>query len=60
MPPGNVLAKPPTKVIEKTTAEACLSIARRIQLAHHLSGDEPGSEAIRQVAETIRRELLRV
>jgi hypothetical protein len=59
MPPGNVISKPPVKVIEKTTAEACLAIARRIQQAHRLSGDDSGSEAVRQVAESIRRELLR-
>jgi len=58
MPPGNVRTQPPTRVIEKTTAQTCLTIARRIEQARHLAGDASGSDAARQVAETIRKELL--
>jgi hypothetical protein len=60
MPPGNTRFKPPAKVIEKATAEACLAIARKIQRARQLSGDEPGSEAACQVARCIEEELLKV
>lgn len=59
MPPGNTRHRPPSKVIERTTAEACLAIARRIQRDRHLSGDETGSDAARQVAQFIEEELLR-
>jgi hypothetical protein len=59
MPPGNMRTKVPAKVIERSTAEACISIARRVQQAHHLSGDEAGSTAASQIAEVIRQELLR-
>ena len=59
MPPGNTCAKAPVKVIERSTAEACITIAHRVQHARHLSGDEAGSEAAGQIAEVIRQELLR-
>lgn len=59
MPPGNVLPKPPLPIIERSTAEACLAIAHRVQLTQRLSGDASGSEAARQIAEGIQRELLR-
>ena len=58
MPPGNVKNRPPVRVIEKTTAEACLVIAARVEQAHRSEGDLPGSEAARQVAEIIKREIL--
>lgn len=60
MPPGNTRFKVPTKVIEKATAEACVAIARRVQQAKQLAGDETGSEAASQVARSIEEELLRV
>ncbi|WP_291271633.1 hypothetical protein [Geothrix sp.] len=59
MPPGNMRTKAPAKVIERSTAEACISIARRVQQAQQLSGDEAGSTAAKQIAEVIREELLR-
>jgi hypothetical protein len=58
MPPGTLCPKPPTKVVEKVTAEACLAIARRIQSARRQAGDAQGSEAARLVAESIRAEVL--
>lgn len=58
MPPGNVRTQPPTKVIERTTAQTCLTIARRIETSRHLAGDTQGSQAAHQIAETIQRELL--
>lgn len=58
MPPGNVRNQPPTKVIERTTAQTCLAIARKIEQSRHLAGDARGSEAAQQVAEAIQRELL--
>ena len=33
MPPGNARTKLPVKVIERTTAEACLAIAHKVQQA---------------------------
>ena len=60
MPPGNTCSKPPAKVIEKVTVEACLAIARKVQRERQLSGDETGSEAACQVARSIEDELLRV
>jgi hypothetical protein len=45
-------------VIERTTAQTCLAIARRIEQSRHLAGDASGSEAAHQVAEAIQRELL--
>lgn len=59
MPPGNARAKAPVKVIERSTAEACITIAHRVQHARHLSGDDAGSDAAGQIAEVIRQELLR-
>lgn len=60
MPPGNARTKLPVKVVEKTTVEACLAIARKVQQARELAGDQAGSEAARQVARVIEEELLRV
>lgn len=58
MPPGNVRTQPPTRVIERLTVQACISIARKIELSHDLQGDPSGSAAAHQVAEAIRKELL--
>lgn len=58
MPPGNTRVKAPAKVVERVTAEACISIAERVQQARHLSGDRAGSEAASRIAEVIRKELL--
>ncbi len=60
MPPGNARTKLPVKVIEKSTAEACIAIAQKVQQARELVGDAAGSEAARQVARGIAEELLRV
>jgi hypothetical protein len=60
MPPGNTRFKPPAKVIEKATAEACVAIARKVQRAKQLAGDATGSEAACQVARCIEEELLGV
>jgi len=60
MPPGNARTKQPVKVIEKSTAEACIAIAQKVQHARELAGDEAGSEAARQVARGIEQDLLRV
>ena len=60
MPPGNARAKLPVRVIERTTAEACLAIAQKVQRAREMEGDEAGSAAARQVARVIEEELLRV
>ena len=60
MPPGNTCSKPPAKVVEKATVEACIAIARKVQRAMQLSGDETGSDAACQVARCIEEELLRV
>jgi hypothetical protein len=60
MPPGNTRSRPPTKVIEKVTVEACLAIARKVQQDRQLSGDATGSEAAAQVARSIEEELLGV
>lgn len=60
MPPGNARTKQPVKVIERTTAEACIAIAQQVQRSRQLAGDEAGSEAARQVARVIEQELLRV
>jgi len=58
MPPGLVRSRPPVKVIEKVTAEACLAIARKVQQAREQAGDEAGTEAARRVAQCIQEELL--
>jgi len=58
MPPGNTRSKPPVKVIEKVTAEACVAIAMKVQQSRQRSGDETGSEAARLVARLIEAELL--
>lgn len=58
MPPGNARPKLPVKVIEKTTAEACLAIAQKVQRSRELAGDEAGSEAALRVARSIQEELL--
>lgn len=58
MPPGNVRTKPPVKVIERATAEACLAIAQKVQIAHRLAGNEAGAMVALQVVESIREELL--
>lgn len=58
MPPGNQRSKTPVKVIEKTTAEACLAIAQGVQHTRHLAGDAAGSEAARKVARIIQEEFL--
>ena len=58
MPPGKTRTQAPAKVIEKMTAEACLALAQKVQLARRLSGDEAGSEAAGQVAQLIRDGLL--
>ena len=60
MPPGNTCSKPPAKVVEKATVEACLAIARKVQRSRQLSGDGTGAEAACQVARLIEEELLRV
>jgi len=59
MPPGNTRTQPPAKVIERTTAQACVAIARRIEQDRLTTGDGPGSDAARQVAQFIEEELLR-
>lgn len=59
MPPGNARTKLPVKVIEKTTAEACLAIAQKVQRSRELAGDDAGAEAARQVARVIEEEVLR-
>lgn len=59
MPPGNTRPRPAAKVIERTTAEACLAIAQQVQLAHQQTGDAAGSLAAAQIADSIRRDLLR-
>jgi len=58
MPPGNVRTQMPVKVIEKVTAEACIAIARQVQLSRQAAGDAAGSEAARRVAAVIQEELL--
>ena len=58
MPPGNVRTKATTKVVEKASIEACITIARRVQRVCQQSGDAPGSEAAGQVVALIRSELL--
>lgn len=58
MPPGNLRSKIPVKVIEKTTAEACLAIAQSVQHTRHLAGDAAGSEAALKVALIIQEEFL--
>lgn len=58
MPPGNTRAKPPTKVIERVTVEACLAIVRRVQHIQQRSGDVAGSAVASKVAELIAEELL--
>lgn len=59
MPPGNIRTRPPAKVIEKRSIEACLAIGSRVQQSRERSGDRPGSLAAGQVAALIRAELLR-
>jgi len=58
MPPGNTHFRPPARVIEKTTAGACMAIAQRIERDRLQSGDTAGAEAARQVARSIEAELL--
>ncbi len=60
MPPGNARTNLPVRVVEKTTVEACIAIAQKVQRARELAGDEAGSEAARQVARVIGEELLRI
>jgi len=59
MPPGTTRYKPPARVVEKTTAGACLAIAQRVSREREYSGDEAGAEAARQVAWFIETELLK-
>lgn len=58
MPPGNSRTRPPAKVIERCSIEACLAIVSRVQQSRERSGDRPGSLAAAQVADLIRAELL--
>jgi len=58
MPPGITLAKPPSRVLERMTAEACQAIARRVQEACHCSGDVAGSEVANHIAQVIQEEIL--
>jgi len=58
MPPGNTCAKPPAKVIERATVEACLAIVRRIQHTQQRSGDMAGSKVASHLARLIAKELL--
>ncbi|HJW73919.1 MAG TPA: hypothetical protein VJ486_13930 [Geothrix sp.] len=58
MPPGNVRTKPTIKVIERTTAEACLAIAHRVENARRRVGDAVGADAAREISESIREEVL--
>ncbi len=58
MPPGNARTQVPVKVIEKVTAEACIAIARQVELSSELVGDVAGSDAARRVAAVIQAELL--
>ena len=58
MPPGNTRTQKPAKVIERTTAEACIAIAQRVAHVRCLADDLNGSSAAAQVAQFIREELL--
>lgn len=58
MPPGNQRTKIPAKVIERTTAEACIAIAQRVARVRIQREDPNGSSAAEQVARFIEEELL--
>ena len=58
MPPGNARARMPVKVVERTTVEACIAIARSIQEACQQAGDAAGSQAAQGVARRLKEELL--
>ena len=47
------------KVTDRSTAEACIEIARQVQQARYLAGDDVGASAARMVATTIMQALLR-
>jgi hypothetical protein len=46
------------KVTDRSTAEACVEIARQVQQARYLAGDDVGANAARMVATAIMQALL--
>jgi len=55
---GNVHTQKPGKVIEMSTAEACIAIAQRVARTRYLADDKNGWSAATQVARFIEEELL--
>lgn len=47
------------KAIDRSTAEACIDIARQVQQARYLAGDDVGASAARQVATLITAAMMR-
>lgn len=58
MPPGNTRTQKPARIVERTTAEACIAIAQRVARARHLADDRDGWAAATQVARSIEEEVL--
>jgi hypothetical protein len=59
MPPGNKRAPARARAIDLTTAGACIDLARQVQQARRLAGDDAGAEVAWQVARSIEEELLK-
>ena len=59
MPLGNKRTPARARAIDLTTAGACIDVARRVQRACRLAGDDAGAEVAWQVARTIEEELLK-
>lgn len=58
MPAGTTCPRPPVKVVEKATVQACISIARKVQEARRRAGDTAGSDVARLIARLMEEELL--
>jgi hypothetical protein len=58
MPPGLTRPKPTSRVLERTTAETCLAISKRVEAACQREGDWAGMAAAQRITELIQREVL--
>jgi hypothetical protein len=59
MPPGIKRPLARARAIDLGTAGACIDVARQVQRARRLAGDEAGAEAAWQVVRSIEEELLK-
>jgi hypothetical protein len=59
MPRGHKRSPARARAIDLATAGACIDVARRVQRARLLAGDETGAEVALQVARSIEEALLK-